>query len=175
MALFVDGPPNALLLSWPESVMCGLQATIAEMVRDEEEDAMRSAAASGKEPPRSDALYASFTSEDDEDGPARSKGRRRRKPEPSRQRPGASGRSSRPVSTTASPIKVRSPSCTHEFVLQNKGFTSLMSMRLIPSPTYAGITGLLNLQMTLCDTAICCGFCAGSQESSSFIIAKVPG
>ena len=67
---------------------------------------MRSAGAFGKDLPRSDVLYASFTSEDDEDGPTRSKGRRRRKPEPPRQRPGASGRSSRPVSTTASPIKV---------------------------------------------------------------------
>ncbi len=98
---------GALLLQAPHGVVCCLQATIAEMVRDEEEDAMMSAVAAGKEPPCSEALYASFgTSEDDEDGPARSKGRRRRKPEPSRQRPGASGRSSRPGSTTASPIKV---------------------------------------------------------------------
>ena len=71
---------------------------------------MRSAAAAGKEPLRADALYASLTSEDDEDGPARSRGRRRRKAEPARPRPGAPGRSSRPGSTTASPIKVSSVS-----------------------------------------------------------------
>jgi len=91
------------------SVVCSRQATIAEMVRDEEEDAIRSAVTSGKEPLRPDTLYASFTSEEEEDGPSRSRSKRRRKAEPARQRPSASGRSSRPGSTTASPIKVGLP------------------------------------------------------------------
>lgn len=82
------------------------QATIAEMVRDEEEDAMRSAAVPSKGAPGADPPHVSFTSEDDEDAPSRAKGRRRRREEPGRQRAGAPGRHSRPGSTTASPIKV---------------------------------------------------------------------
>ena len=76
------------------------------MVRDEEEDAMRSATAPSKGAPGADVLHASFTSEDDEESPSRAKGRRRRREEPGRQRAGAPGRHSRPGSTTASPIKV---------------------------------------------------------------------
>ena len=67
---------------------------------------MRAAAVTSKGAQGAEALHVSFTSEDDEDAPPRAKGRRRRREEPGRQRAGASGRQSRPGSTTASPIKV---------------------------------------------------------------------
>lgn len=104
-----DAPQLCLLGICVLSTKIGVtlvQATIAEMVKDEEEDAMRSAAVSGREAPKSDAFAASFTSEEDDDVPARSKGRRRWRPEPARQRAGAPGRQSHPPSTTASPVKV---------------------------------------------------------------------
>lgn len=98
---------SRLVLRLAEQSCVLLQATIAEMVRDEEEDAMRAAAVSGKDAPRSDTMYASFTSEEDDEAPSRSKGRRRRKGEPPRSRMGTPRRASRPGSTTASPVKVR--------------------------------------------------------------------